>query len=102
MSKQSSQNGSCKRGIWYWLFFCSLISNSTLLFIYWIQLSRGYKFVDHSNYPVRGGIVDGTFIATTLFLCLIGPFFFRRLKVLAILGWVIGAISFLFICSPTF
>ena len=77
---------------WRWVFLFSQTALVTLIIIDEVQLSRGYRYLDFQNYPIRAEIVEYTLIGTTAFLLFVSPYFFRRLGFIAISGWMLAIV----------
>ena len=84
-----------------WVLLCAVTILATLLLIE-VSLSRGrvvFRFFDDSR-PV--GLLAGVYAATTIFLLLASPFFFRRLRPLAVLSWLVAVLSAFWSLLPVY
>jgi len=103
--RSASTSGATARKPWrkFWCraFVYSETALTTLVLIAMVQSGRGYRHLDNSC-PIRESIIIWTFIATSLFLLFVAPFFFRRLGFLAIAGWILALVSIAWAAQPAF
>jgi hypothetical protein len=99
--RQSTKPANPRLRIWNWIFVCAQTIALTLMAIFLIQTSRGYKTIDTFYHPIAGPTVIVLLLFTPLFLIIVTPFFWKRLFS-AQTGFLVGLIVLAYDASPTF